>query len=279
MKASYLYFVIILACSPTQKATQTVASLNTSDPIQDVKKAGEKHSIKQTNVTDVTDATKNIDSSKPVYPNHGIWDALLQKYVSATGNVNYKGFKKDYKRLATYLALLSKFMPTKSWSKADKLAFWINVYNAYTIKTIVDNYPVQSIKKIPKPWDNRIIRIGEKWYTLNDIEHRKLRKMGDPRIHFGINCASYSCPKLFHKAFTAKNVNKLLNELTTSFINDPIRNSITPNKIGISKIFSWFKKDFTTKQSLISYLNAYSKIKIANTAKLTYLKYNWNLNE
>ncbi len=210
---------------------------------------------------------------------HSTWNDLLSKYVSSDGKVNYKGFKQNRKVFKTYLTSLSENMPEENWSKENTLAYWINVYNAFTVKLIIDNYPLQSIKDIKDPWDLRFFKLGTKWYTLNDVEHRILRKMGDPRIHFGINCASFSCPKLLNKAFTAQNVNKELDNLSISFINDSQRNIITTNKIQLSKIFSWFGKDFKTEGSLIDFLNKYSKIKINSNAKKTFVKYDWTLNE
>ena len=220
---------------------------------------------------------------QPVIPSeafdHTIWNTLLQKHVSQNGTVNYKGFKNDQSKLKIYLNTLAKHIPTEQWSRYDTLAYWINVYNAFTIKLILDNYPVNSIKDIKNPWDLRFIKLGATWYTLNDIEHTILRKMEDPRIHFGINCASVSCPKLLNKAFTAQNVNTELESLTIDFINNPEKNTISANKIEISKIFPWFAKDFKTKGSLIDFLNTYSKTRIHNNAQKSFKKYNWLLNE
>ncbi len=209
---------------------------------------------------------------------HQPWNALLKKYVSKDGNINYKGFKQD-RAFRLYLKTLSTNMPDQNWSKNEKLAYWLNVYNAFTIKLITNNYPLKSIKEIKKPWDLRFFKLGSKWYTLNDVEHRILRKMKDPRIHFGINCASFSCPPLLNKAFTSKNVNSELEKLAISFINDPKRNKITANTIELSKIFLWFAKDFKYNGTLVSFLNKYSKITINPNAQKSYMDYNWNLNE
>ncbi len=210
---------------------------------------------------------------------HVKWNRLLAKYVSTEGKINYQGFKQDEKALKSYLWVLRNNMPANNWSKADKLAYWLNVYNAYTVKLIIDNYPIKSIKDIKKPWDLRFFRLGKKWYTLNDVEHQILRKMKDPRIHFGINCASFSCPPLLNKAFTAKNVDAALEKLAVTFINDPKRNTISANEIEISKIFSWFAKDFKKEGTIINFLNKYSKTKINKSAKKSFKDYNWDLNE
>ncbi len=215
--------------------------------------------------------------SKPL--THQSWNTLLSKHVSKDGTVNYKGFKQDRVAFKAYLNKLGKNMPTQDWSKKDKLAYWMNVYNAFTVKLIIDNYPIKSIKDIKNPWDLRFFKLGKKWYTLNDVEHRILRKMGDPRIHFGINCASFSCPPLLNKAFTAQNVDQQLEKLTTAFINDPKQNTITTTKIQLSKIFLWFSKDFKKAGSLIDFLNKYSKVAISKNAKRSFKSYDWTLNE
>jgi len=221
--------------------------------------------------------TQTKKSSKTI--SHYTWNNLLKKHVSKEGNVNYKGFKEDIKIFETYLYELRNYMPKEHWTRKDKLAYWLNAYNAYTVKLIVDKYPIKSIKDIKDPWDYRFFKLGQKWYTLNDIEHKILRKMGDPRIHFGINCASFSCPPLPNKAFTPQNVNQELEKLTIAFVNDPKRNSISASKIEISKIFSWFSKDFKTNGSLIDFLNTYSKVTIQKNAKKSFMDYDWNLNE
>ena len=210
---------------------------------------------------------------------HSIFNALLEAHVTPEGIVNYKGFLKDKAKLNTYLEQLANQRPEDSWTHEDKLAYWMNVYNAFTIKLIMNNYPVKSIKDIKDPWDARFFKLGKKWYNLNEVEHKILRKMGDARIHFGINCASFSCPPLLNKAFTAENVDAELALLAKRFINDSQRNTITNDRIAISKIFQWFSKDFKTDGSLIDFLNKYSEITINKNAKKTYLKYNWELNE
>jgi hypothetical protein len=135
----------------------------------------------------------------------------------------------------------------KEWSESAQLAYWINVYNAFTIKLIIDHYPVESIKDIGSkiqvpfinsPWDIKLIEIEGKKYDLNNVEHSILRKdFEEPRIHFAIVCASFSCPKLRREAFTAEKLEEQLQEQAVDFINDPAKNSISKNKAEVSKIF------------------------------------------
>ncbi len=211
--------------------------------------------------------------------NYKGFNDLLQKYVTNSGVVNYKGFINEKDKFDIYLNSLPNNTPNSSWSKNKQLAYWMNVYNAFTIKLIINNYPTNSIKNIKNPWKKRFIKIGDEYKSLSDIEHRILRKMNDPRIHFGINCASYSCPTLYNKAFTEKTIQKTLDSLTHKFINDSKRNSITKMSVDISKIFKWFSNDFKKEDTLIEFLNKYSEIQIEENAKITYKKYNWTLNE
>ena len=212
--------------------------------------------------------------------NHDLWNSLLQKHVSDQGNVNYKGIRADKTRFNTYLKSLSETPPQDSWTKDETLVYWMNVYNAFTIKLILDNYPVESIKDIDGPWNHRFIKIGDKWYTLNDVEHRIIRKMNEPRIHFALVCAAVSCPILYNKAFTANDLEADLVLLTKGFLNDTSKNELSENSIKVSKIFKWYGGDFKTNgSSLIDFLNQYSNVTISDKAKKSYKDYNWNLNE
>ena len=212
-------------------------------------------------------------------PDHYDFNQLLEKHVSVEGLVNYINFKSDQKDLQNYIAYLGKTLPTEQWNKEDKLAYWINAYNAMTIDLVLRNYPLKSIKDIYKPWDQRLWKLGTKWYNLDEIEHRILRKMNEPRIHFAIVCASFSCPKLQNKAFNAKNINAQLTNATVEFLSDSKRNEITTNNLELSKIFQWFYKDFKQDSSLIQFLNKYSDVNISEKADIRYKDYHWDLNE
>jgi hypothetical protein len=233
-----------------------------------------------TSTTEIPDlAYPTTISATTQAADHSKWNVLLQKNVSKNGIVDYKGFKKDSKQLQSYLALLASNVPTKSWSKNAVLAYWINTYNAFTVKLILDNYPVKSIKDIKDPWSQKFFSLGDKKYSLEEVEHEILRKMDEPRIHFAINCASFSCPNLLNEAYTEASVEKQLTTVVKSFINDKSKNTITANKVEISKIFDWFSGDFKNKGTVIDFLNQYSSIKINSKAKLGYKEYNWALNE
>jgi hypothetical protein len=213
---------------------------------------------------------------------HQLWDELLQKHVSDDGNVNYQSFKTEHKKLLGYIKVLGLFHSNdifQTISREEKLAFWINAYNALTVDLIIRNYPVKSIKDINNPWKQRLWEFGKNNYNLDEIEHDILRKMNEPRIHFAIVCASYSCPKLQNEAFTAEKLDTQLTKATKEFLADANRNEISENSITISKIFDWFSKDFTKNGSLIDFLNLYTKVNISPNAKKRYKDYNWALND
>ena len=210
---------------------------------------------------------------------HSLWTKILQEHVSDNGNVNYKSIKANKIELDHYLHQLSENSPNDSWSRNELLAYWINAYNAFTIKLIIDNYPTSSIKDIKSPWDKKFIKINNKLVSLNFIEHDVLRKMNEPRIHFAIVCASYSCPKLLNKAYESSTLEEQLMTGTNSFLTDTSKNNISNNEVQISKIFKWFDKDFKQNGTIIDFLNNYSEETISKNAKISYKNYNWNLNE
>jgi hypothetical protein len=217
---------------------------------------------------------------------HADWDALLKKHVSATGVVNYRGFITDSLVLNRYLTHLSTNPPqAKNRHRNEQLAWWLNAYNAYTVRLIIRHYPLKSINDIKKagvhsPWDIPFIALDGASLTLNHIEHEILRKQfGDPRIHFAIVCASQSCPKLAAEAFTAGELNEQLERLTRAFLNDPSRNVITARQARVSQIFNWFKEDFTSQGTLTEFINRYSRTRIDPETPVTYLEYDWALND
>ncbi len=219
---------------------------------------------------------------------HITWNSLVQSFVSDTGFVDYKGFKNQEAELDSYLNLLSANPPEKSWTNAQKIAFWINAYNAFTVKLILKNYGVDSIKDIKtdaqtSPWKIPFFEIGEEDFTLDKIEHEILRKeFHEPRIHFSIVCASFSCPKFRNQAFIADKLEEQLEDQTSDFINDPDKNSLDQNPIGVSSLFQWYWDDFSNQfhdvPSLLKWMNRYSKTSLNIHSEIEYLPYNCVLN-
>ncbi|NND07497.1 MAG: DUF547 domain-containing protein [Saprospiraceae bacterium] len=228
---------------------------------------------------------KMTGTSKPIV--HDVWNKLLSKHVDGDGWVDYLGFQQDSLVLNQYLDLLSSAHPNaKNWSRNERLAYWINAYNAFTVKLIVNHYPVESIKDIKNGipfvntvWDIKFIQIEDRTYDLNNIEHGIIRKQFDePRIHFAVNCASVSCPKLLNQAYIATTLDEQLTDAARTFLNDPLRNRLEENKV--SSIFSWFSGDFKSKSgSVRSFINTYAPAQLDSEAKLEYLEYNWSLND
>jgi len=210
---------------------------------------------------------------------HADWNALLSKHVSAAGKVNYKGLKTDVAKLDQYLKDLADHPIESSWSREDKMAYWINAYNAFTVKLILDNYPLKSITDLEngKPWDKKWMKLGGKTYSLNNIENDILRPTyKDARIHFAVNCAAKSCPPLLNKAWTGKNLESNFERQAKAFINNPTYNKVSENNIEISKIFDWYAVDFG---NIVEYINKYAAKKASSSAKVEYKEYDWSLNE
>ena len=233
--------------------------------------------------------TYAVPATSPV-ADHSAFDQLLRRHVNAQGLVDYEGFKTDEAAFNDYLALLSHHPPAASWPRADQLAYWLNAYNAYTIRLILNHYPVRSIKDIgPRleipflttPWSARFFSIGGTRMSLDGIEHGILRKkFKEPRIHFALVCASLSCPRLRNEAYAAARLDAQLNDQGRHFLNNPAKNEISPAAARLSKYFDWYASDWQQNgQSVRQWVNRYSTTKITADTKITYLPYNWSLNK
>ncbi|MBL0955497.1 MAG: DUF547 domain-containing protein [Leptospira sp.] len=225
---------------------------------------------------------------------HSVWDSLLKKHVK-NGLVSYKGFISDSSQLNGYLDQLTKVSDSQyqSFSEKEKISFLINAYNAFTVKLIMDHYPVDSITDIGSPiskinlargipWKKEFFNLLGKSRHLDWIEHEKLRKdFMEPRIHFAIVCASIGCPILQSEAYTPVNLEKQLQTAKLTFLKNPKKNSYdkNTNTLYLSKIFNWFQPDFTKKMSLIQFVQDGFEDTIKPDAKIIYNEYNWDLNE
>lgn len=216
---------------------------------------------------------------------HALWDSYLKSYVHPNGDVDYLGMSQDTIHLQSYLESLRIHPPGSNWTNEEKLAYWINAYNAFTVQLILDHYPIQSIKDISNglpminsPWDIKFFKIGGTKMDLNTIEHEILRKEYDePRIHFAINCASFSCPKLRNEAYIGATLEMQLEDQAKSFIQNQDKNLITGDETKLSKIFSWFAGDFTKDTDILTFIGKYHPdVDVEN--KVMYLDYDWSLN-
>lgn len=231
---------------------------------------------------------------------HLLFTQILKDYVH-NGLVNYKKLKDD-KRLNEYLKQLENTNPDNLIRENDKLAFWINAYNAFTLKFIIDEYPVESINDLhwgglylgsvlgTTVWDDEKIIINGKRLSLNNIEHDIARKkFNEEKVHFAMVCASYSCPSLRKEAYEGFKLSGQLNEQAQLFFNDETKNkfNLKTRTASLSKILDWYSSDFgKNDQSILLYVSQFLETDIAddikkNTSqwKIDHLSYNWDLNE
>lgn len=222
----------------------------------------------------------SMTTNSAVNVDHNDWDALLKKHVNSAGMVDYKGFHEDRPAVNAYMKKLADLNPTKKWSVQELLAYYINLYNVYTVDLILTNYPTKSIQDIDGAFTKAFIPIGNRTLSLGGLENGVLRKMNEPRIHFAINCASISCPILSRDAYTAAKINEQLEDATTGFINSN-KNEINAKNPKISSIFKFYTKDFITDKtpSLAAFINQYSDKQIENNVAVQYKEYDWSLNE
>ena len=216
---------------------------------------------------------------------HDDWNTVVSTFVKEDGSFDYAGLKADTVVLDRYLDQLQAHHPNdEHWSPEAQMAYWINAYNAFTVKLVLEHYPITSIKTIKGPeggpWKRKFITIEGAPYSLDDIEHLILRKSNEPRIHFAINCASGSCPAVRPEAYTADALEGQLEEQTAAFINNENHNRIDDNgEVELSKIFSWYQIDFGGAEKVKSFSNQYTDKNIAEDTTLRYQEYDWSLNE
>jgi hypothetical protein len=263
---NYFYLFILSVLFISMQSCNLFSAAGLSSQGQPTKEVG-------SSLTSTTaNSTVNVDHSK--------WDELLEKHVNEEGWVNYKGFQNDREELNLYLQKLSSYEPNDDWSVQELLAYYINLYNAYTVDLILRHPDVESIKDISGAWTNGFVPIGDRNLSLGGIENGILRKMNEPRIHFAINCASISCPKLLNEAYTASKINEQLETVTKEFINGD-KNKISPNNPKLSSIFSFYPDDFIVNGTpdVVAYINLYSTVKIQPDANVSYIPYDWGLND
>lgn len=235
---------------------------------------------------------------------HSAWDEFLKRFVNDAGEVDYSGVSRDPKLLNTYLRALDSLRDATigDGSREELLAYWINAYHAGVIKLITDHYPVKSIQDIPGVWDIPVIRDGEDGYSLNTIRASQLvGGFRDEKIHTVLCSGARSSPKLRREAFTGPRAEGQLFLAAREFVNDSVRNQITPGSktIKISRIFKWYGKDFNldfgssendlglSKEefAVVSFLAHYSgdaawiQYLEEGRYKIKYLPYDWSLNE
>ena len=227
---------------------------------------------------------------------HQAWDELLRRYADADGFVDYTGWKQspeDLQKLDEYLAALSQADEARDATAVQRLAFWVNAYNAVTVRGILREYPTTSIQNhVARVWGYNIWRdlklsVGNHRYSLGEIEHSILRTMNEPRIHFAIVCASRGCPRLLNEAYAAERLEEQLSRNTLAFFADPTKCSAdaAKNELHLSPILEWFAADFGAStpavlQRIVNWLpEAAQAVARSQGVRVNYLDYDWSLND
>ena len=227
---------------------------------------------------------------------HTPWDNLLSRHVRTSDQgvnlVDYHGFSTgDRTMLADYITILSG-VPISQFNRDQQLAYWVNLYNALTVRVVLDHYPVESIRDIDispglfatGPWDKKLISIEGENLTLNDIEHRIMRPIWrDPRIHYVVNCASIGCPNLRDRVYSGTEIDTALDRAATAYVNDPRGVSVVDGKVSVSKIYDWFIEDFGGSEGMVlRHLQRYAAPELAARleaiGKLSDVHYDWSIN-
>ncbi|MFQ5544738.1 MAG: DUF547 domain-containing protein [Acidiferrobacterales bacterium] len=229
---------------------------------------------------------------------HGRWQRFLETYVrhypDGINRVRYASVTDAAKSVLDDYAADLAAIPISVYNRAEQRAYWINLYNALTVKVILEHYPVKSIREISGwftigpwrgPWNKKLITVEGKKLSLNDIEHRILRPIWrDPRIHYGVNCASIGCPNLRDEAFTAVNAEALLTRAAREYINNPRGAQIKHGRLIVSSIYTWFQEDFEdSDEGVIRHLQLYAgpplASALARTTRIADDQYDWALND
>ena len=237
--------------------------------------------------------TAHDPASKGVI-DHAPWDKFLAAYITKDSDgVNRVAYGRisnaDKRTLDGYIDALAS-IPISRHPRPRQLAYWINLYNALTVKLILDHYPVNSTRDIASglfsvgPWNEKLIEVEGERLSLNDIEHGILRPIWrDPRIHYAVNCDAVGCPNLLRQAFRADNAEGLLDKAARAYINHPRGVRFDGDSLIVSSIYVWFQEDFGgTERGIIDHLRRYAGPGIATrletVERLYGHAYDWGLN-
>jgi len=230
---------------------------------------------------------------------HRAWEGVLAKYLAAGADgVNRFAYGRitpeDRKALDAYIAMLAA-TPVSRLARPEQRAYWINLYNALTVRVILDHSPVDSILNIGispglfsiGPWGKKLVRVEGRAVSLDDIEHRILRPIWkDPRVHYAVNCASIGCPNLQATAFTAANTEKLLQKGAREYVNHSRGAHFEGGTLVVSQIYDWYQADFGgTEAGVVRHLKRFAGPSLKKALdgvfgreEISY-DYDWNLNE
>lgn len=236
------------------------------------------------------------DDSSTAVIDHSAWGGFMQTYLREPADgINRLAYASvsvaDRRMLGDYIEQLAT-LPIANYNRNEQLAYWINLYNALTVKVVLEHYPVASIRDIDispglfasGPWDKALVTVDGQAITLNDIEHRILRPLWqDPRIHYAVNCASLGCPNLQLQPFTGANADQLLDTAARMYINHPRGVFMETDGLMVSSIYNWFAADFEVDGGVIAHLRRYAhpvlKERLGKPAEPSGYMYDWSLND
>lgn len=227
---------------------------------------------------------------------HRDWDSLLRRHVDEQGDVDYaawRGCAPDVESLDEYLSSLSRADPRFNATRDARLAFWINAYNALTIRGILRGYPTSTIRHHTARlwgfniWRDLLLHVGNADYSLGQIEHEVLRPLRDPRIHFAIVCGSRGCPRLLNRAYQSSDLDQQLRENSRNFFGDPRKLSYdgASGRLWLSPILKWYAKDFgESEDEMLKTIAPYLPDRVTRELpargglRTDFLDYDWGLN-
>ena len=237
------------------------------------------------------------DESSTARIDHAPWQRFLAAYLSGhedrINRLDYGAVTEaDAKKLRDYLAGLAR-LPISRYGKDEQRAYWINLYNALTVATVLEHYPIDSVRKINispgllsfGPWNKKLITIEGEPVSLNDIEHRILRPIWrDARLHYALNCAALGCPNLVPKPFTAEATETMLEAAAREYVNHPRGASLGAGGLEVSSIYLWFQEDFGGDDAgVIAHLARYARPELEAPLgaidEIADSDYDWRLND
>ena len=245
---------------------------------------------------DAWDLWQAHDPDSAIQVDHGPWNEILGQYLhegrDGINRFDYKGLKRDgMDKLDGYLQALQE-VPVSRLNRSRQLAYWINLYNAQTVHTVASAYPVAGISDIDispglfsdGPWGKPLLKVEGQALTLNDIEHRIIRPLWDePRVHYALNCASIGCPNLARRAYTAEELEPMLETAAIAFVRSPRALWWENGRLQVSSIYAWFQDDFGGDDAgilahLILYAEPETRRRLEKMERIDGHDYDWRLN-
>ena len=247
----------------------------------------ERRAVPKAEIIDARFALR--DDASTIIVDHSLWDEFLKTYVVAgedeINRVRYRAIDAEaIEGLSRYIASLEAIDPA-ALSPSEQLAFWINLYNAATIRLIAENPGIDSIRDIKKPWGQTVVTVAAVPLTLGDIEHGVLRPVfKDPRVHYAVNCASIGCPNLALDAYAGALINEELERAARAYVNHPRGVAVEEGRVAVSKIYGWYQKDFGADDAeILAHIRKYADpdllLSLEGVSEIGDYRYDWSLNK